>query len=176
MLEVGRVCVKTAGREAGRYCVIVKKVDENFVLVTGPKALTKVRRRKCNITHLEPILEKVSIKAEASDLDIITAYEKASLFSKLNIKKVSKADMKELETKKKDKAEKKKERADKEAKERAEKEAREKAEKEKEDREKAKKEAEKKEKAEKEAKKKAEKEKKAEKKEKPKEEKKEAKK
>ena len=173
MLEVGRVCVKTAGREAGRYCVIVKKVDENFVLVTGPKALTRVRRRKCNITHLEPILEKISIKAEASDLDIIAAYEKASLFSKLNIKKVSKADMKELEAKKKEKADKKKERADKEAKEKAEREAKEaKAKAEKEAREKAEKAKKEKEKAKKESKEKE----KAKKEEKPKEEKKEAKK
>jgi ribosomal protein L14E/L6E/L27E len=24
-LEIGRVCMKTAGREAGRYCVVLKK-------------------------------------------------------------------------------------------------------------------------------------------------------
>ena len=32
-IEVGRVCVKTAGREAGEKCAIVEIIDENFVEV-----------------------------------------------------------------------------------------------------------------------------------------------
>ena len=43
-LTVGRVCMKTAGREAGKYCVILKKEDANFMLVTGPRELTQVKR------------------------------------------------------------------------------------------------------------------------------------
>ncbi len=58
ILEPGRVCVKTAGREAGKYCVVLEVVDENFVIVQGPK----VRKRKCNIAHLEPLPEKIEIK------------------------------------------------------------------------------------------------------------------
>ena len=80
------MCVKTAGREAGRYCVIVKKVDANFVLVTGPKSLTKVRRRKCNIEHLEPLMEKVSIKADASDEEVTKAYKADGILAKLERK------------------------------------------------------------------------------------------
>ena len=34
-LEVGRVCIKTAGREAGKYCAVIKKDDENFVAGIG---------------------------------------------------------------------------------------------------------------------------------------------
>ncbi|RLG55185.1 MAG: 50S ribosomal protein L14e, partial [Candidatus Hydrothermarchaeota archaeon] len=49
-IEIGRVCVKTAGREAGKRCVIVDIIDKNFVLVDGPE----VQRRRCNIKHLEP--------------------------------------------------------------------------------------------------------------------------
>ena len=33
-IEVGRVCVKTAGREAGEKCAIVEIIDENFVEVS----------------------------------------------------------------------------------------------------------------------------------------------
>ena len=124
--EVGTICVKTSGREAGRYCVIVKKVDDSFMMVTGPKALTKVRRRKCNIAHLEPILEKIDIKSEASDSEVLAAFEKAKLFSKLKLKKLSKDEMKELEAKKAEKEKGKKDRAEKEAKEKAAKEAKEK--------------------------------------------------
>ncbi|MDH5780930.1 MAG: 50S ribosomal protein L14e, partial [Candidatus Bathyarchaeota archaeon] len=35
-VEVGRICVKIAGGEAGRRCVIVDVIDKNFMLVTGP--------------------------------------------------------------------------------------------------------------------------------------------
>ena len=70
MLEPGRICVKTAGREAGKYCVIVKSMEENFVLVTGPKNLTDVKRRRCNISHLEPTMDKVKIKSDASDSEV----------------------------------------------------------------------------------------------------------
>ncbi len=77
------MCVKTAGREAGRYCVIVKKVDANFVMVTGPKSVTKVRRRKCNIDHLEPLMEKISIKADASDEEVAKVYKSDGILAKL---------------------------------------------------------------------------------------------
>lgn len=90
MFEVGRVCLKLAGREAGNYCVIVKKMDEKFVMVTGPKSLTKVKRRRCNINHLEPIEEKVRIKSEASDSEVLKAYQEASLLSRLGFEKPKK--------------------------------------------------------------------------------------
>lgn len=57
-IEVGRICVKNAGRETGHKCVIVDIIDKSFVLVTGPKELTGVKRRRTNIehiTHLESI-------------------------------------------------------------------------------------------------------------------------
>ena len=87
MIEVGRVCMKIAGREAGKYCVVIKKIDENFVLVSGPKSLTGVKRRKCNILHLEPLPYKLEIKEEASDEELIKVYEKANLIKKFKLKK-----------------------------------------------------------------------------------------
>jgi len=66
-IEIGRICVKTAGREAGRKCVIVDIVDKNFVLITGPKLLNKVKRRRANIKQLEPTNEKVEIETGADD-------------------------------------------------------------------------------------------------------------
>jgi large subunit ribosomal protein L14e len=89
MFDVGRVCLKVAGREAGKYCVVVKKLDANFVLVTGPRSVTHVKRRKCNILHLEPLKESLEIKDDASDEDVIRAYEHASLFTKLDLPKPS---------------------------------------------------------------------------------------
>ena len=70
-IEVGRVCIKTAGREAGEKCAIVEIIDENFVEVIGEA----VKNRRCNIDHLEPTAETIdasgdaeSIKAALADL------------------------------------------------------------------------------------------------------------
>jgi large subunit ribosomal protein L14e len=85
MLEVGRVCLKIAGREAGRYCVVVKRMDENFVMVTGPRDLTSVKRRRCNIDHLEPLMEALRIKSDAADSEVLKAYQQANLITKLGL-------------------------------------------------------------------------------------------
>ncbi len=87
-IEVGRICIKVRGREAGRKCVIVDIIDENFVLITGPKSITGVRRRRANIDHIEPLDRKIEIEKGASDEDIVKALEKAELieFMKERIK------------------------------------------------------------------------------------------
>ncbi len=69
-IEVGRICVKLSGREAGRKCVIVDIIDKSFVLITGPKNVTGVKRRRANINHIEPLQEKVKIKRGASDEEV----------------------------------------------------------------------------------------------------------
>ena len=76
-IEVGRICIKTRGREAGRRCVIVDIIDKNFVLVTGPKSLTGVRRRRANINHLNPTEEKINIRRGASDEEVLQALKEA---------------------------------------------------------------------------------------------------
>jgi len=72
-IEVGRICVKVSGREAGRKCVIVDVVDKSFVLITGPKEVTGIRRRRANVNHVEPLKDKVEIKRGASDEEISEA-------------------------------------------------------------------------------------------------------
>ncbi|MCW4026775.1 MAG: 50S ribosomal protein L14e [Candidatus Bathyarchaeota archaeon] len=66
-IEVGRICVKATGREAGKRCVIVDIVDKNFVLVTGPLSVTGVKRRRVNVNHIKPTEEKIKIKRGATD-------------------------------------------------------------------------------------------------------------
>ena len=85
MFEIGRLCMKTAGREAGKYCVVVKKMDDKFVLVTGPKELTAVKRRRCNINHLEPMMEVLEIKSDAPDSDVLKAYHSSKLTARLGL-------------------------------------------------------------------------------------------
>jgi len=72
-IEVGRICVKLAGREAGRKCVIVDITDKSFALITGPKTVTGIKRRRVNINHIEPLKDKVDIKRGASDEEVAEA-------------------------------------------------------------------------------------------------------
>src|SRR3990167_5590764 len=74
MTEIGRVYVKTAGRDAGKFCTIVDTLDNNFVMVDG-----QVRRKKCNLAHLEPLEKTVDVKKGASHADVVKAFEKIGL-------------------------------------------------------------------------------------------------
>ena len=77
--DIGRVCVKTTGREAGKYCVVVDIIDKNYILIDG----LNVRRRRANYKHLEPIADMIEIKKGASHDDIEAAVKKAKLDKKL---------------------------------------------------------------------------------------------
>lgn len=76
-IEIGRVCVKLSGREAGRRCVIVDVMDKSFVLITGPKKVTGVKRRRVNINHVEPLEDKFEVKRGASDEEVEEALKAA---------------------------------------------------------------------------------------------------
>ena len=78
-IEIGRICVIMAGRRAGRKCVIVDIIDENFVLVTGPQNITGVKRRRMNIKHLEPIDKSIKISKGAGDEEVEKALKEAGL-------------------------------------------------------------------------------------------------
>lgn len=58
-IQVGRVCIKTKGRDSGEKVVITKVIDENFVMVRSP-ARRKNPERKCAVLHLEPTETVVS--------------------------------------------------------------------------------------------------------------------
>ncbi len=58
LVEVGRVCVKKFGRDAGKRAVVTKVLDSNFVhIITS----TRLKERKCNVKHLEFLSEKVEL-------------------------------------------------------------------------------------------------------------------
>lgn len=61
MFEPGRICIKIAGREAKKLCCVVEKIDDQFVLIDG-----NVRRKKCNIKHLEPLDKVIKLPKSAS--------------------------------------------------------------------------------------------------------------
>lgn len=82
-IEVGRVCVKIVGREAGRRCVVVDVVDKNFVVVTGPVKVTGVKRRRVNVGHIEPTEMKVKIGKGDGDNEIVEALKATGLLDKM---------------------------------------------------------------------------------------------
>ncbi len=73
-IETGRLCVKIAGRDAGKKCVILHVIDKNYVLIDG-----ETRRRKCNIMHLEPLPKKIEIKENADHSEVVAMFKKLGI-------------------------------------------------------------------------------------------------
>ncbi|MBN2229548.1 MAG: 50S ribosomal protein L14e [Candidatus Thorarchaeota archaeon] len=86
LYDIGRTCVKIVGRETGSYCVVVEVKDKNYVVVTGPKHISGVRRRSCNIRHLEPLETVLPISSGANDEAVEKALTDAGLTQKFREK------------------------------------------------------------------------------------------
>ena len=76
-IEVGRICVKQTGRETGKKCVIIDVMDKSFVLITGPKKITGVKRRRVNINHPQPLDDKIDVTRGAADEEVTSILESA---------------------------------------------------------------------------------------------------
>jgi large subunit ribosomal protein L14e len=76
-IEIGRICVKQAGREQGKKCVIVDVMDKSFILITGPKNFTGVKRRRVNLEHVSVLEDKVDVRRGASDEEVAQILEAA---------------------------------------------------------------------------------------------------
>ena len=85
-IEVGRVCVKQTGRETGKKCVIIDVMDKSFVMITGPKKVTGVKRRRVNINHLNPLQDKIDITRGASDEEVISTLESKGKMEEMSLK------------------------------------------------------------------------------------------
>jgi ribosomal protein L34E len=59
ILAPGVVCMKLAGRDAGKLCVITEVVDKQFVKIDG-----FTRPRKVNNNHLEPTGKVIDVKKD----------------------------------------------------------------------------------------------------------------
>lgn len=65
-IEIGRLCIKTAGRDAGKRAVIVDILDERSVLIDG-----ETRRKRCNIAHLELLGQVVKLEKNQSHEEVL---------------------------------------------------------------------------------------------------------
>jgi len=86
MMDVGRICVKIAGRDAGLKCVVVDLIDDSYVLIDG-----ETRRKKCNKKHLEPLNDTIKINKKASHETVVSEFKKLGIEIKEKVKKEKKA-------------------------------------------------------------------------------------
>lgn len=66
--------MKMAGKDAGKTVVIVEKLDSNYVTIDGP-----VKRKRCNINHLELLNKNIEIKKGASHEEVVKLLEKEGI-------------------------------------------------------------------------------------------------
>ena len=66
-MEIGTICIKTRGREAGKRVVIISEAKKGRVLVDGKD----VKRKECNVLHLYPLSKKVKISKDAKHEDVL---------------------------------------------------------------------------------------------------------
>ena len=74
MIEIGRLCVKIAGRDAGKKCVIIDILNDKYVLIDG-----ETRRRKCNVLHIESLNQVIKIGKNASHEDVSNALKELGI-------------------------------------------------------------------------------------------------
>jgi large subunit ribosomal protein L14e len=74
MFEIGRLCVKLAGRDAGMKCIVVDVIDHSFVVVDG-----QTRRRKCNVKHLEPLNQVIKVSKNAPAAEVVRAMKELGI-------------------------------------------------------------------------------------------------
>lgn len=71
MFEIGRLCIKTAGRDSGKKAVIVEDLGWPYFLIDG-----ETRRKRCNAEHLEPLPKVLKIKKGASHEEIAEIFKR----------------------------------------------------------------------------------------------------
>ncbi len=74
LFTIGRLCMKIAGRDAGKKCVVIEQLDNTFVMVDG-----QTRRKKVNMKHLEPFGPVLEIKENASPEEVKAAFKELGL-------------------------------------------------------------------------------------------------
>ena len=58
LIEIGRICIKRAGRNAGEKIIIVDVDEKGNPVIEG----IAVKRKKCNARHLFPTTVKAELK------------------------------------------------------------------------------------------------------------------
>jgi large subunit ribosomal protein L14e len=75
--------VKTRGREKGLKCIIADVIDKNFLLITGPPAISRVKRRRVNVKHIQTLDYMIDINRGMSDEEIEEVVAQNNLLSEM---------------------------------------------------------------------------------------------
>lgn len=59
-------------------------MDKSFVLVTGPKKITGVKRKRVNLNHVMVLEDKLDLKRGATDEEITSALEAAGKLQEMS--------------------------------------------------------------------------------------------
>jgi len=94
IFEKGRIVLKTKGRDAGKPAVVIDVLKDDYVLIDG-----FVRRKKCNIAHLEPLDKIVKVKKTDTTAAVKKLLEKEGF--EVKEKKVKRSPRKKKEEPKK---------------------------------------------------------------------------
>ncbi len=81
-MKIGQLAVKIAGKDGGKTVVIVDSVDYNFVIIDGD-----IKRKRCNIAHLEPLNKEIKLKKGAEHTDVVEAFKRIGIEIKNGTKK-----------------------------------------------------------------------------------------
>lgn len=79
LFEIGTITVITQGRRTGKKAVVVDIIDENYVLITGPKSLNGVKRRRMNIKHLMPLDLNLEIERGVGEETVLETIKEQDL-------------------------------------------------------------------------------------------------
>lgn len=71
-MEKGNICVKIAGRDAGKKCVVIEQKGYR-ILVDG-----ETRRREVNQSHLIPTGEKIELQTGSHE-EVVAAFKKLGI-------------------------------------------------------------------------------------------------
>ncbi|MHA2250906.1 MAG: 50S ribosomal protein L14e [Candidatus Kariarchaeaceae archaeon] len=83
-ISLGRIVTKIMGREAGRRAVVTRIIDQNFAEISGPFEISGVKRRRVNISHIDPTEYKLALsKDDTSDETLIAEISKDSSIKEL---------------------------------------------------------------------------------------------
>jgi large subunit ribosomal protein L14e len=85
MIAVGSICKKMAGREAGRYCVVLS-IEGKFAQISGVRKYGMCRPKRCNLKHLKPTSFKIEIISEKQE-DVRKAIYNSGILTKMGLKK-----------------------------------------------------------------------------------------
>ena len=86
-MEIGQIIIKTCGRDSAQFGIVIDVIDDTYVLIDG-----NVRRKKCNIKHLEALDKVLKIKKNANSEEVKKALDKEGIKS---LKKGEKKEKKE---------------------------------------------------------------------------------